>query len=102
MGIISVVTGIVFILGFKDESMIGYVSELGAGTYGADFYTEIAKSTAFAGNAVKAVYEMMSRCFGILFVIVGAIDVCYFGNKIEGEGKLVASTAESKAEKEGD
>lgn len=90
VGVICIIVGVIFLFGFKDKPFYG-VSEdsgtirLGTAKFGADFYTEIYESTTFAANAVKGVYEMLSTCFGALFVLAGAIDVCVFGSKLPGK-----------------
>lgn len=89
VGILAVLIGLIFLFGFKDEifygsadSIYGGTTRLGTATFGADFYTEIYESTTFAGNAVKGVYELLSTCFGMLFLLMGAIDICAFGSKL--------------------
>lgn len=93
VGVVCIIVGVIFLFGFKDKPFYG-VSEdsgtirLGTAKFGADFYTEIYESTTFAANAVKGVYEMLSTCFGALFVLAGAIDVCVFGSKLPGREKV--------------
>ena len=64
------------------DSFSGGTLHLGTAKFGADFYTEIYESTTFAGNAVKGVYELLGAAFGMLFILIGAIDVCVFGVKL--------------------
>lgn len=100
VGVVAIVAGLVFLFGFKDEifygsasSSSGGITRLGSAAYGADFYTDIYKSATFAGNAVKGVYEMLSTCFGMLFLLLGAADLCFFGSKLSLAGKAEAPTA---------
>ena len=76
VGIAAILVGLVFLFGFKDEIFYGSASSssggttrLGTAAFGADFYTDIYKSATFAGNAVKGVYELLSTCFGVLFIL---------------------------------
>ena len=71
VGIAAMVIGLVFLFGFKDETFYGSTVRLGTAVYGADFYTDIYKSTTFAANALKDIYEMLSTCFGVLFLLLG-------------------------------
>ena len=80
VGIAAILVGLVFLFGFKDEIFYGSASSssggttrLGTAAFGADFYTDIYKSTTFAGNAVKGVYELLSTCFGVLFILGAAL-----------------------------
>lgn len=89
VGIVAILAGLVFLFGFKDEIFYGSASSssggttrLGTAAFGADFYTDIYKSTTFAGNAVKGVYELLSTCFGVLFILLGAVDLCAFGSRL--------------------
>ena len=94
VGIVAILVGLVFLFGFKDKIFYGSASSssggttrLGTAVFGADFYTDIYKSTTFAGNAVKGVYELLSTCFGMLFLLLGAADLCFFGSKLSLAGK---------------
>ena len=99
VGIVAILVGLVFLFGFKDEIFYGSASSssggttrLGTAAFGADFYTDIYKSTTFAGNAVKGVYELMSTCFGVLFILLGAVDLCAFGSRLTpGKGAEMAA-----------
>ena len=101
VGIVAILVGLVFLFGFKDEifygsasSSYGGTTRLGTAAFGADFYTDIYKSTTFAGNAVKGVYELMSTCFGVLFILLGAVDLCAFGSRLApGKGEEAAVPA---------
>lgn len=102
VGVLAILIGLIFLFGFKDEifygsadSLYGGTTRLGTATYGADFYTDIYESTTFAGNAVKGVYEMLSTCFGMLFFLVGAIDICAFGSKLTMSKEEPCQEAES-------
>ena len=96
VGIIAILVGLAFLFGFKDEifygsssSASGGTTRLGTAAFGADFYTDIYKSTTFAGNAVKGVYELLSTCFGMLFLLLGAADLCFFGSRLPQVEKSV-------------
>ena len=93
VGIAAMVIGLVFLFGFKDETFYGSTVRLGTAVYGADFYTDIYKSTTFAANAFKDIYEMLSTCFGVLFLLLGAIDLCAFGSRLQPKQKAVAVPA---------
>lgn len=95
-GILLIVVGGVFLLGFKDVAFYGNILRVGQSTFGADFYTEIYKSTTFAANALKEIYEMISTCFGVLFIFIGVIDVCFWGSKMP---KKEAGITEKEDEK---
>lgn len=79
VGLISMIVGLVFLFKYQDETFIGSYSHLGNTEFGGDFYTYSYRATAFAGNAVAGVYEMISVCFGWLFILLGAADICAFG-----------------------
>lgn len=103
VGIVAILAGLVFLFGFKDEIFYGSASSssggttrLGTAAFGADFYTDIYKSTTFAGNAVKGVYELLSTCFGVLFILLGAVDLCAFGSRLT-PGKGAETTAAAPA-----
>ena len=93
VGIAAMVIGLVFLFGFKDETFYGSTVRLGTAVYGADFYTDIYKSTTFAANALKDSYEMLSTCFGVLFLLLGAIDLCAFGSRLQPKQKAAAVPA---------
>ena len=93
VGIAAMVIGLVFLFGFKDETFYGSTVRLGTAVYGADFYTDIYKSTTFAANALKDIYEMLSTCFGVLFLLLGAIDLCAFGSRLQPKQKEAAVPA---------
>lgn len=89
VGVLAILVGIYFMVTYKDTVFYGSPSSSSGGTlhlgtakFGADFYTEIYESTTFAGNAVKGVYELLGAAFGMLFILIGAIDVCVFGVKL--------------------
>ena len=92
-GVLAMLAGIYFLAAYKDtvfygspDSVYGGTLHLGTAKFGADFYTEIYESTTFAGNAVKGVYELLGRAFGVLFILLGAIDACAFGVKLAEYG----------------
>ena len=93
VGIAAMVIGLVFLFGFKDETFYGSTVRLGTAVYGADFYTDIYKSTTVAANALKDIYEMLSTCFGVLFLLLGAIDLCAFGSRLQPKQKAAAVPA---------
>lgn len=112
VGIVAILVGLVFLFGFKDEIFYGSASSssggttrLGTAAFGADFYTDIYKSTTFAGNAVKGVYELMSTCFGVLFILLGAVDLCAFGSRltaVKGEEAAVPAAPDEVTAPAGD
>ena len=112
VGIVAILVGLVFLFGFKDEifygsasSSYGGTTRLGTAAFGADFYTDIYKSTTFAGNAVKGVYELMSTCFGVLFILLGAVDLCAFGSRltaVKGEEAAVPAAPDEVTAPAGD
>ena len=112
VGIVAILVGLVFLFGFKDEIFYGSASSssggttrLGTAAFGADFYTDIYKSTTFAGNAVKGVYELLSTCFGVLFILLGAVDLCAFGSRltaVKGEEAAVPAAPEEVTAPAGD
>ncbi len=112
VGIVAILAGLVFLFGFKDEIFYGSASSssggttrLGTAAFGADFYTDIYKSTTFAGNAVKGVYELLSTCFGVLFILLGAVDLCAFGSRltaVKGEEAAVPAAPEEVTAPAGD
>lgn len=92
IGVIAIIVGLVFIGSHNSDvfygspdSSYGGTTRLGTATFGADFYTEIYKSTTFAGNAAAALSGLISTCFGLLFLFLGAIDVCVFGRMLPWE-----------------
>lgn len=87
IGVIAVVVGLIFLLGFKDKAFLGVYSWLGISEFGGDFYTYSYRASAFAANAVAGVYEMLSMCFGCLFILIGAFDICFFGSRISAKSK---------------
>ena len=112
VGIAAILVGLVFLFGFKDEIFYGSASSssggttrLGTAAFGADFYTDIYKSTTFAGNAVKGVYELLSTCFGVLFIRLGAVDLCAFGSRltaVKGEEAAVPAAPDEVTAPAGD
>ena len=95
VGIVAILVGLAFLFGFKDEIFYGSASSASGGTtrlgtaaFGADY-----KSTTFAGNAVKGVYELLSTCFGALFLLLGAADLCFFGSRLSRTEKPVTPPA---------
>ena len=112
VGIVAILAGLVFLFGFKDEIFYGSASSssggttrLGTAAFGADFYTDIYKSATFAGNAVKGVYELLSTCFGVLFILLGAVDLCAFGSRltaVKGEEAAVPAAPDEVVARAGD
>lgn len=84
VGVIAILAGLVFLIGFNDTHFLkGFAPVVPRQSYGGDFYTGSQNATAFAANGVAALYKMMSACFGMLFIILGGIDVCFWGSKIK-------------------
>lgn len=112
VGIAAILVGLVFLFGFKDEIFYGSASSssggttrLGTAAFGADFYTDIYKSATFAGNAVKGVYGLLSTCFGVLFILLGAVDLCAFGSRltaVKGEEAAVPAAPDEVTAPAGD
>jgi len=93
LGVVAIIAGLVFLFAFKNETFLGAYAQLGATEFGGDFYTYSYRASAFAANAVAGVYEMLSTCFGCLFILLGALDICFFGSRISVKSK--ESTDES-------
>lgn len=51
--------------------------------YGGDAYTGIQNAAAYTGNAVAALYKLLSTCFGLTFLFFGLVDICVFARKIQ-------------------
>ena len=43
--------------------------------YGGDAYTGIQNAAAYTGNAVAALYKLLSTCFGLTFLFFGLVDI---------------------------
>mgnify|MGYP000002395316 CR=1 FL=1 len=93
VGIAAMVIGLVFLFGFKDETFYGSTVRLGTAFFNETATTEIYTSTTFAANALKDIYEMLSTCFGVLFLLLGAIDLCAFGSRLQPKQKAAAVPA---------
>lgn len=92
IGVISIIIGAVFIL--KPTDVPGYVESV---TFGGDFYTEIHKASAVIASRLGAVIEclgLLQKGLGFAFVLSGALEIIFFGQK-NAEAK-----AESGARKE--
>ncbi len=104
VGAVSIVVGIIFLANnashtFYDETFSS-ISHLKGITFGADFYSEVYKAAAFAGNAVAKTYKLLINCFGVLFILIGAIDFCAFGSKLvkkEGSSETMDNIAPSQS-----
>lgn len=79
---IGIIVGIAIIfIGFEAQK----VSSTSIGTYmkfGADFYSEIYLVTMNVGKAVNNVNKNICETIGWLIISLGAIDICYFVNKL--------------------
>lgn len=84
VGVISILAGLVFLIGFKDTHFLnGFASAVPKQSYGGDFYTGSQNATAYAANGVAELYKIVSACFGTFFIILGGIDICFWGSKIK-------------------
>lgn len=90
LGMILVITGIVFVIKSQDTHT-GYNGGLTRAStsikFGADFYTDSAQYTALAANAVCDLYTMITMGIGIFFVFVGGTDICIIGLKLKKSKK---------------
>lgn len=98
LGFVAIIAGIIFLFGFKDETFLGIYSHLGTSEFGGDFYTYSYRATAFAANAVAGVYEMLSTCFGVLFILFGLFDICFFGSRMLAKTKKQTSSISEDCE----
>ena len=55
----------------------GETTHLGSVEFGADFYTEIYGATAFSGNALKAILDILSITIPALFILGGVLIICF-------------------------
>lgn len=61
---------------FYSNSYGGDVIHLGSKEYGADFYTDSYEATAFSGNALKNVFDLLSFSVPAFFVLSGLLTIC--------------------------
>lgn len=61
---------------FYSTSYGGDVTHLGSKEYGADFYTDSYEATAFSGNALKNVFDLLSFSITAFFVLSGLLTIC--------------------------
>ena len=59
--------------------------------YGGDAYT---------GNAVAALYKLLSTCFGLTFLFFGLVDICVFARKIQMAQSCVCADEPEEAGQE--
>lgn len=55
----------------------GKLTHLGSVEFGADFYTDIYEATAFSGNALKAILDILSIAIPALFILGGVLIICF-------------------------
>lgn len=55
----------------------GEMTHLGSAEFGADFYTDIYEATAFSGNALKAILDILSIAIPALFILGGVLIICF-------------------------
>lgn len=55
----------------------GKLTHLGSVEFGADFYTDIYEATAFSGNALKAILDILSIAIPALFILGGVLITCF-------------------------
>lgn len=92
IGILAIVVGIVFLFAFREKAFLGSYIRLGTSSFGGDFYTYSYRATAFAANAIAGVYEMLATCFGVLFILIGCIDISFFGLRISLQPRAVSDS----------
>ena len=56
-----------------------------AGVYGADYYTEVASRLTSIANDLAEAKQIIAEGFGTLLMVIGGIDICYFGNKLRSK-----------------
>ena len=83
VGCASISTGIK-IKGITDKISLypgpngyGKLTHLGSVEFGADFYTDIYEATAFSGNALKAILDILSIAIPALFILGGVLIICF-------------------------
>lgn len=86
--IIGVVVGIAFIAvglfvssmaqdaTFYSTSYGGDTTHLGHKEYGADFYSDSYEATAFCGNALKNIFDLLSFSIPAFFILAGLLTIC--------------------------
>ena len=45
--------------------------------FGTDYYTTLAQTNRFSANALSDIYALLKNVFGILFIFLGGLDVCW-------------------------
>lgn len=93
-GAIVVVLGIMMLCGvFESPVSTGEVSPYDSGyaSFGADYYTYSVNNTAEAASAARAaagnlcdILCLLQICFGLLFIVSGAVIICGFGIAFSG------------------
>ena len=68
--------------------------------YGGDAYTGIQNAAAYTGNAVAALYKLLSTCFGLTFLFFGLVDICVFARKIQMAQSCVCADEPEEAGQE--
>lgn len=61
---------------FYSNSYGGDVTHLGSKEYGADFYSDSYEATAFSGNALKNIFDLLSFSIPAFFVLTGLLTIC--------------------------
>ena len=101
-GAAAVLTGIVFLVYSKESSLYREAYEalllrLGSVSSAPEDLAEVYRAAAFAGLAVEAVYRRMTLCFGTLFILIGAVDVCVFAGRASRAAAESASGCQEDA-----
>lgn len=80
LGVLMVIVGLIFWFSSgKDHCGANGSGTTRASTsiqFGADFYTHSAQYTALAANAAVDTYQLISTAVGLLFVFLGATEIC--------------------------
>ena len=63
-------------------------------------YTGIQNAAAYTGNAVAALYKLLSTCFGLTFLFFGLVDICVFARKIQMAQNCVCADEPEEAGQE--
>lgn len=70
LGVLAIIVGIATMN--MNETTVMNTAE-----FGADFYTYQYKATRAAANNLDLIYDMVSDCFGWLFIFIGGTDITF-------------------------
>ncbi len=79
----------------------GKLTHLGSAEFGADFYTDIYEATAFGGNALKAILDILSVAIPALFILGGVLVICLSVRRLFTSSVLSELLPASKGAKDG-